>query len=66
MDRNVGSVDGWEIRQRPDCSYGVYDAHGMLDGPFGTAEQAMAAALKLPHPAGIRMPPPRIGLPIKE
>jgi hypothetical protein len=41
-------VDGWEIRDRPDGAFGVYDAHGLLAGPFGTKEEAMKAALSLP------------------
>ena len=65
MDRNVGSVDGGGIRQRTAGRYGVYDAHGMLDGPF-TAEESIAAALKLAHSAGIRMQPPQSRSPIKE
>lgn len=66
MDRNVGSVDGGGIRQRTDGRYGVYDAHGALDGPFGTAEESIAAALKLAHSAGIRMQQPQSRSPIKE
>ncbi|MDB5538847.1 MAG: hypothetical protein JWQ89_574 [Devosia sp.] len=41
-------VDGWEVRDRPDGSYGVYDSHGLLAGPFGRQVEAMAAALQLP------------------
>jgi hypothetical protein len=42
-------VDCWEIRLRPDGSFGVYDEHGLVDGPFGHREDAMAAALRLPR-----------------
>jgi hypothetical protein len=48
MSRDVDWVDGWEIHARPDGGYGVYDAHGMVLGPFGTKNQAIAAALQLP------------------
>jgi len=59
MDKEVAWVDGWEIRQRCDGSFGVYDDHGLLDGPFGTKNEAMAAALRLPHPKGNRLQPLR-------
>lgn len=64
MDQDVAWVDGWEIRRRPDGSYGVYDSHSLLDGPFGTESEAMAAALRLPHPFGYRLRPPRVSSPI--
>jgi hypothetical protein len=55
-------VDGWEIRRRDDGSFGVYDFHGMLAGPFGTKEAAMAAALRLPRASGgIKKPQPLHG-----
>lgn len=44
-------VDGWRIVATGDGGFGVFDDHGMLAGPFGRREQAMAAALKLPRPA---------------
>lgn len=43
-------VDGWRIVATGDGGFGVFDDHGMLAGPFGRREQAMAAALKLPRP----------------
>jgi hypothetical protein len=48
MDKEVAWIDGWDVLQRPDGSYAVYDSHGMIEGPFGTQKQAMAAALRLP------------------
>ncbi len=59
MDKEVAWVDGWEIRQRGDGSYGVYDDHGLIEGPFGTKDEAMSAALRLPHPKGNTLKPPR-------
>jgi hypothetical protein len=51
MSRDAELVYGWEIRSRPDGSFGVYDSHGLVDGPFGTKEEALTAALRLPrHP----------------
>ncbi|HVW93785.1 MAG TPA: hypothetical protein VHB74_14420 [Devosia sp.] len=43
-------VDGWRIAATADGGFGVFDEHGMLAGPFGCREQAIAAALKLPRP----------------
>ena len=51
MDK-VAWIDGWEVRPRPDGSYGVYDYHGLLAGPFGTVTDAIVAARQLPRPAG--------------
>jgi hypothetical protein len=48
MSNTNDRVDNWEIRYRPDGSFGVYDVHGLLAGPFGTKEEAMRAALGLP------------------
>jgi hypothetical protein len=48
VSRHVDWVDGWEIHPRPDGGYGVYDAHGLIVGPFGTKNEALAAALQLP------------------
>lgn len=42
------AVNGWEIRRREDGSYGVYDLHGLVEGPFGLRESAINAALLLP------------------
>jgi hypothetical protein len=50
MSDMVDRVDGWEIRHRDDGGYGVSDAHGLVAGPYGTREEAMAAALRLPRP----------------
>jgi hypothetical protein len=52
MEKETAWVDGWHVRQRPDGSYGVYDSHGLLAGPFGDERSALQAALGLPHPAG--------------
>lgn len=48
--RTPDYVHGWEVRKRDDGSFAVHDAHGMVDGPFGRCEEAMAAALSLPKP----------------
>lgn len=66
MDKEVAWIDGWEVRRRPDGSFGVYDAHSLLDGPYGRKEDAMAAALRLPHPKGQQLKAPRFGPPITE
>lgn len=51
MSHYVDWVDGWEIHSRPDGGYGVYDSHGLVAGPYGRKEDALAAALRLPkHP----------------
>lgn len=42
-------VDGWKITATGDGGFGVFDAHGMVSGPFGRREQAIAAALQLPR-----------------
>ena len=44
-------VNGWEIRAGADGGFGVWDSHSLVSGPFGTTEQAMAAALRLPSAA---------------
>ena len=46
---NEDRIDGWEIRLRADGSFGVYDVHGMIAGPFGSKTEAMAAAPLLPR-----------------
>jgi len=53
---NEDRIDGWEIRLRPDGSFGVYDVHGMIAGPFGSKTEAMAAALLLTRNTGERRP----------
>lgn len=53
MADKVAWIDGWEVRPRPDGSYGVYDDHSLMAGPFGHKEEAIAAAMKLPHRQGI-------------
>lgn len=50
MPNGADCVNGWEIRVRADGSYAVCDDHGLLAGPFGTREAAIAAALSLPTP----------------
>jgi len=52
MLNDVAWVDGWEVRPRDDGGFAVYDAHGLIAGPFGTKEQAIAEALRLPKPKG--------------
>jgi hypothetical protein len=56
MSHYIDWVDGWEIHSRPDGGYGVYDAHGLVAGPYGTKDAALKAALQLPKPrqAGTR------------
>jgi hypothetical protein len=50
MSNSTDWVDGWEIHSRPDGGYGVYDAHGLVAGPYGTKNAAFEAALQLPKP----------------
>jgi hypothetical protein len=52
MSETVDRVDNWEIRHREDGGYGVGDAHGLVAGPYGTREEALAAALRLPRARG--------------
>ena len=52
MNEKVAWVNGWEVRPRPDGSFGVYDDHGLMAGPFGTVQDAIEAASQLPHPTG--------------
>ena len=40
--------DGWEVHGRLDGGYGVYDSHGLIEGPYGTMWEAIAAALRFP------------------
>lgn len=53
MAEKVAWIDGWEVRRRPDGSYGVYDDHSLMAGPFGHKEEAIAAAMQLPHHNGV-------------
>jgi hypothetical protein len=48
MFGTVAWIDGWEIRPRPDGGFGVYDEHGLVEGPFGTKQEALMAASALP------------------
>lgn len=50
-------VNGWQVRQGRDSGFGVYDLHGMVAGPFGTREEALAEAIKLPKPGPVKKPP---------
>jgi hypothetical protein len=53
-------VFGWEVQARRDGSFAVCDTHGLVDGPFGTREEALAAALRLPkHPPAKHPSTPR-------
>ena len=45
---SVAFVDGWEVRSREDGGFAVYDSHGVVSGPYGTKDEAIAAALLLP------------------
>ncbi len=51
----VDIVDGWEVRERADGGFGVYDSHGLVAGPFGMRNEALEAALKLPRQHGTRL-----------
>ena len=59
MEKTVVRINGWEVRQREDGSYGVYDEHGFMDGPFGWMADAIAAANKLPTIA-VKPPAPSL------
>lgn len=48
MSEVFGVINGWQIRDRRDGSYGVYDDHGMVSGPHGSKTEAIGAALQLP------------------
>jgi hypothetical protein len=50
MGRLVDWIDGWEIYLQADGGYGIYDAHGLVAGPFGTEFAAFNAAMRLPKP----------------
>lgn len=56
MSSVFGIVDGWEVRTRDDGSFGVYDSHGMISGPYGSKSEAIGAALQLPRalPSALR------------
>ena len=47
---NRDIVDGWQIAATNEGAFNVIDSHGILAGPFGTREKAIAAALQLPKP----------------
>lgn len=49
-------IDGWQVIFRDDGGYGVYDEHGLIDGPFGTRQRAIRAALSLPKRYPRRLP----------
>lgn len=62
MDIHPDIIDGWEIAATEDGGFSVADRHGMVAGPFGRREEAMAAALRLPRNANSgRMPERRPG-----
>ena len=64
MADKVAWIDGWEVRPRPDGSYGVYDDHSLMAGPFGNKEEAISAAMKLPHRQGVvGLTKPHVGPP---
>jgi hypothetical protein len=52
MPDTVDRVDCWEVRHRDDGGYGVSDAHGLVAGPYGTRQEALAAAIRLPRARG--------------
>lgn len=69
--RGVDIVDGWEIRPRADGSFGVYDDHGLVEGPYGHKVDALRAALRLPKPRpglwrGLARPRIRVTLTMRE
>jgi hypothetical protein len=49
-------IDGWQVIDRDDGGYGVYDEHGLIAGPFGTREGAIKAALLLPKRDAVDFP----------
>ncbi|MGN6489857.1 MAG: hypothetical protein ACTHLT_18820 [Devosia sp.] len=49
MAHTFSIVNGWEIRDREDGSFGVYDVHGLVSGPHCSKTEAIGAALKLPR-----------------
>lgn len=59
MEKTVVRINGWEVRQREDGSYGVYDDHGLMDGPFGWMEDSIIAAKSLPTIA-VKPPAPSV------
>lgn len=50
MSDRIDVVDGWQVQGRADGGFGVSDNHGLVAGPFGTRQEALAAAMKLPKP----------------
>jgi hypothetical protein len=59
MEKTVVRINGWEVRQREDGSYGVYDEHGFMNGPFGWMEDAVVAAKSLPT-ISVKPPAPSV------
>ena len=53
MSVRVASIRGWEIHQREDGSFGVYNGQGLIAGPFRTQQAAINAANLLPVPRPI-------------
>lgn len=47
-------VNGWQIRTLSDGTFCVWGSDTYRAGPFPTAEQAMAAALRLPSQLKVR------------
>lgn len=67
MSSSNHAVNGWEIRRRDDGSFGVYDLHGLVAGPFGRRESAVNAALLLPkHPEPAATMHPLTSAPVVE
>lgn len=60
MNREIDWIDGWEVRQGADGTYGVYDQHGMVAGPFEEREKGIKAAMALPRNRGTIFSPLRV------
>ena len=45
----TGIVNGWQIRMTAEGAFCIWGKETYRAGPFVTAEQAMAAALRLPR-----------------
>lgn len=46
---NISKVAGWDVIERQDGKFGVYDADGMKQGPFDTQAEAERAAAATPR-----------------
>lgn len=48
MARHNNLVNGWRVHEAYDVGFVVCDDHGVVEGPFRSKSEAVAAALKLP------------------